>query len=244
MRFSIITVCYNSSATIKNTLDSVDMQTYNNFEHLVIDGKSTDGTLDILDRNLSPNRKVVSELDTGLYDAMNKGIEMSSGEYVLFLNADDVFNGNKSLETLARDIDLKSPEIIMNSIQYFGVGSNRKWIMPSKRLLKPQPHDIPPHPGFVIKREILGHHKIRFDLNYRICADMKFMLESLLVPNISILSSSHILTNMRHGGLSSGSLPQKWFEFYSIYKDLGYSSIQSVIFIITRYWNRLSKQMI
>jgi glycosyltransferase involved in cell wall biosynthesis len=132
MRFSIITVCYNSSATIKSTLDSVDMQTYNNFEHLVIDGKSTDGTLDILDRHLSPNRKVVSELDTGLYDAMNKGIEMSSGEYVLFLNADDVFNGNKSLETLACDIDLKSPEIIMNSIQYFGDGSNRKWIIPSK----------------------------------------------------------------------------------------------------------------
>lgn len=244
MRFSIITVCYNSATTIKDTLESIDDQTYKNFEHLVIDGLSTDDTLDILHRNSSPNRRIVSELDAGLYEAMNKGIDMSSGEYILFLNADDIFEGIGVLESLSNDIDLESPDIITNSIRYFGEGPKRKWILSNSKNLKPQPYNIPPHPGFVIKKKILSYYNIRFDLNYGICADQKLMLTSLLIPNISILSSSRILINMRHGGLSSGSIIQRWLEFYKIYTELGYSSIKSIIFILKRYWNRISRQLV
>ena len=99
-KFSVITVCYNAAATIEDTLQSVITQTYHHIEYILIDGQSTDGTLDIIRRYQSRMAKVVSEPDKGLYDAMNKGLRLATGDYVCFLNAGDCFHEDDTLQQM------------------------------------------------------------------------------------------------------------------------------------------------
>jgi len=100
--FSIITVTYNAEATIEVTMHSVQQQTYQNIEHLIIDGASKDNTLYIIEKNKDAKTKVVSEPDKGLYDAMNKGIRLATGTYLCFLNAGDAFHENDTLEKMVQ----------------------------------------------------------------------------------------------------------------------------------------------
>ena len=103
--FSIITVCYNAAADLRRTIGSVDAQTFRRFEHIIIDGASTDDTPVVLQDSASAGRKIVSEPDQGIYDAMNKGLGMASGDYLIFLNAGDRFHGSDSLQIYADSID-------------------------------------------------------------------------------------------------------------------------------------------
>ena len=98
--FSIVTITWNAHKTIEVTLNSVADQTYKNYEYIVIDGASDDGTIDILDKNRHQINILISESDNGLYDAMNKGLNVATGEYVIFLNAGDTFYNNKTLENI------------------------------------------------------------------------------------------------------------------------------------------------
>ena len=103
--FSIITVCYNAAADLRRTIGSVDAQTFRRFEHIIIDGASTDDTPVVLQDSASAGRKIVSEPDQGIYDAMNKGLGMASGDYLIFLNAGDRFHGSDSLQIYADSIE-------------------------------------------------------------------------------------------------------------------------------------------
>lgn len=102
--FAIITATYNASDTLPITLASVDEQSFNDYEHVIIDGASIDGTVSIVRNATNPRRRIISEPDKGLYDAMNKGIAATSGRYLIFLNAGDKFHAADTLGTLARAI--------------------------------------------------------------------------------------------------------------------------------------------
>ena len=102
--FSIITVSYNAEATIGRTLGSIDEQTFTDYEHLVVDGASTDSTTALVEKAANPARRLISEPDKGLYDAMNKGISRTNGQYLIFLNAGDKFHSPDTLATIARAI--------------------------------------------------------------------------------------------------------------------------------------------
>lgn len=243
MKFSIITVSYNSAKTIQDTVKSVDSQRYRDFEHLIIDGKSTDGTLDLLAKYENSKRRVIAEKDRGLYDAMNKGLDLSEGDYIIFLNADDYLANANVLEIIAKDINEHSPDILMYSIEYFGDGMARKWLLKdSKDVILPESF-VPPHPGFVISNQKVKKHNLNFDLKYKVCADMKFMLEAIRQPKSLKLTSSQILTKMRTGGASSKNIFGRINEFSSIYRELGYPLHLRVILIISRYWNRVIQQI-
>jgi len=243
MKFSIITVSYNSAKTIEDTINSVDNQSYRDFEHLIIDGKSTDGTLDLLARYENPKRRIISEVDKGLYDAMNKGIELSKGDYIFFLNADDYLANSNALEIIVQDIYDHSPDILMYSIEYFGDSMSRKWILKdSKDAFLPESF-VPPHPGFIVSALKVKQHNLSFDLKYKICADMKFMLEAIREPTLVKLTSSQILSKMRKGGASSKNIFGRINEFSSIYKELGYPIYMRIILIMMRYWNRVIQQI-
>lgn len=244
MKFSIITVSFNSFKTIQETLNSVDSQSYLDYEHLIIDGKSTDGTLDLLHGNKNPRRRIISEKDNGLYDAMNKGIELSIGEYIIFLNADDYFADAQSLKLISKDINDYLPDILMYSIKYFGDGMAREWLLKDSKEAFPSHSFVPPHPGFVISTSKVKLHNINFDSRYKICADMKFMLEAIRITTLKKFTSSQILTKMRKGGASSKNIMGRINEIYWIYKEFGYSPPIRIILIITRYWNRIIQQII
>lgn len=119
---SIVTVCYNSEKTLARTLASVDSQTYKNYEHIIIDGKSTDQTIEIIQSKPSDHRRWISERDAGIFDAMNKGIRISNGEYICFLNSDDTFYSDLDLEHVAKACELR-PEILYGKTQIIDEGN-------------------------------------------------------------------------------------------------------------------------
>ncbi|RDY27443.1 glycosyltransferase [Romboutsia weinsteinii] len=219
VKFSIITVCFNSKQTIEETLDSVIKQTYNNYEHIIIDGKSKDGTLDIINRYMSESKKVIllSEEDTGIYNAMNKGIDLASGDLVVFLNSDDTFEPD-ALELINKyyndKIDLiygnvswqekfkgkiyeKELNLAPNMSQ-----SNKKnntHIMSKYHLEKIQNA----HNATFVKTAIIKQNL--FDEQLKICSDYKFFL-NMYIQKRKVLHIPYRITNMKMGGISTTQL--------------------------------------
>lgn len=179
--FSIITVCYNAEGCIEPTLDSVDAQTCHLYEHLIIDGASKDGTLQIVARHDNPLRRVESERDRGIYDAMNKGLGMARGEYVIFLNAGDAFHSPNVLQALA--------DAAMNH-DFPGVLYGNTVLVDAERRVLGNRHLTPPerldsksfaqgmlvcHQAFVPLRRITAP----YDLRYRLSADYDWCIRCL-----------------------------------------------------------------
>ena len=165
---SIVTVCLNSGATLQRTIDSVRNQTYPNIEYIVIDGGSTDGTLKVISRNEECITHWSSEPDRGLYDAMNKGIERATGEWIHLLNADDIYFDDNALTRIVPQLDesrtnyfrmfLKSADGILKTYDF----SYSKWKLYVSAYL--------PHPAMVISRRQYQQVGL-YDLGYRIAAD-------------------------------------------------------------------------
>lgn len=130
-KFSIITVCYNASATIRETIASVLGQTYRELEYIVVDGKSSDGTVEILQSIVDERMKFVSEKDSGIYDAMNKGLKMATGDYLIFMGADDVFYDNGVLTRVAAKVtdgnDVLYGDVMLKKRQKLYNGAFSRW---------------------------------------------------------------------------------------------------------------------
>lgn len=217
MLISLITPAYNSARTISDTLLSVNGQTYREVEHIIVDGLSTDGTLEVVERvdegkaALCPVcRKVVCGKDEGLYDAMNKGIRMAAGEVVGILNSDDFFTApdvlekvaeafeeDETLEAVYGDIHYVYPEDLTKCVRYYSSRVFRCWLM---RL-----GFMPAHPSFYVRRscyERLGLYKT----DYRICADFELLLRYLFVHRIRVRYLPMDFVTMRMGGVSTSGL--------------------------------------
>jgi len=194
-KFSIITVCLNAEHTIRRCLESVLSQSYIDYEHIIIDGVSSDRTLDIVKEY--NNVKWISEPDTGIYDAMNKGIQMSNGEYIVFLNSDDEFLPDFLDRTNSKgDVDY-----ISNAINMIGESQVRVW---NPRL----PNDINfffsmpiPHAGLVVRRLVFEQMGL-FDLHFRIAADFDFVIRLLKAGYKGAANDKPVL-NFYMGGVSN-----------------------------------------
>ncbi len=204
MKISIITVCYNSSMTIEKTILSVKNQTYKNIEYIIIDGDSKDHTLEIIQKHKHTISKCISEPDKGLYDAMNKGIKLATGDLIGILNSDDTFNSNTVIEEISNfhkqnDIDAS----VGNIIQHKENGKIIRFY--SSKYWDPQKLKIgfmPPHPSIFLKRELfnkLGY----YDLGFKIGADYELITRYFLKNNIIWKYSGITTTSMLVGGISS-----------------------------------------
>lgn len=166
IKISIITVCFNAASSIEETIKSVINQTYNNIEYIIIDGGSKDGTLDIIDKYSKYVTHLVSEPDKGIYDAMNKGIELATGRYVNFMNAGDVF----SSDSIISKIEFNNAAVIYGNVikdlQDYRLTINGKPINTIKQRL---PFC---HQSSFTKTELLKNDK--FNLQYKIAADYNF----------------------------------------------------------------------
>lgn len=216
MKISIITVCYNAEKTIEDTIRSVLKQTYKNYEHIVVDGLSTDSTLSILEKY--NHLKVVSEKDCGLYDAMNKGIKMASGDIIAILNADDVLATEHVLSMIVDNFD-DNTDIVYGDIKYCSEDFSKT----VRHFISGEKKDDtfnPAHPSMYIKKEI--YEKVGlYNTNYRIAADYDFMIRCNKA-NVKYKYLKECLVLMRYGGASNGiGYIKNFLECIRIYKNNG-----------------------
>ncbi|XCF07735.1 glycosyltransferase family 2 protein [Tamlana crocina] len=202
MLVSIITVNYNDKLGLERTLKSVQGQTYTNFEHIVIDGGSNDGSKAILEENKNQFSYWVSESDRGIYHAMNKGIIKAKGEYLFFLNSGDDFVENRALQNIAEA--LTGEDIVYFNINKIDGSSVNVEKVPSKLSFSYLYHDLPPHQSTFIKRELFQDYGY-YDENLKIVSDWKFLIIALLKHNATYKHVDKVFTNFYLGGISSNS---------------------------------------
>lgn len=204
MKITIITICYNSAATLEKTILSVAGQSYTNIEYIVVDGNSSDGTLDLIKKHKDKIALWISEPDKGLYDAMNKGIAMATGDLIGVLNSDDTFYSTTIIEEIAHFHHQNSIEASVGTImQHTRTGkvvriySSKNWI-PEKLKIG----FMPPHPSIFFKKNLFSKYG-NYDLGFVIGADYELITRFFLKNKISWKYSGITTTAMLVGGLSS-----------------------------------------
>lgn len=211
IKISIITVSYNSAATILDTFASVLSQTYKNIEYIVVDGDSSDSTVDFIkdyESKFGGRMKWISEPDKGLYDAMNKGIHMSTGDVVGTLNSDDLFCNKDVIKKVAcsfignKDIDAVYADLFYVS-RYNTDIIKRKWISGKQRSFKYGWH--PAHPTFYVKKEVYIKYGA-FNLDFQLASDFEIMLRFIEKYKIKTLYVKEPLVKMRLGGKTNENL--------------------------------------
>lgn len=209
MQVSIITATYNSAHGIEQCIKSVFEQTYKNIEYIVIDNCSKDGTLDIVKNYSEEISRIISEPDKGIFDALNKGIQIASGDIIGFLHADDFYADNTVIEKVVEKFVASESDSVYGDLQYVAKNNVNKVIrnwkageFTQKKLLHGW---MPPHPTFFVKRDVYRKHGL-FNLNYKIASDYELMLRFLGKYNISTSYLDMVLVKMRTGGTSNRNI--------------------------------------
>ncbi|KJS01664.1 MAG: family 2 glycosyl transferase [Desulfobulbaceae bacterium BRH_c16a] len=209
MKISIITVCFNSVETLANTIESVASQMYQDTEYLIVDGGSEDGSVEIIRSNEAKLDRWVSEPDDGIYDAMNKGLSMSTGDIVGFINSDDVYADSNALGQVAEVFVDPSVDACYADLVYV----KRDNLQEVVRYCKSCEYQdglfekgwCPPHPTFFVKKDIFEKMG-NFELSYSMGNDVELMMRFLARYKIESRYIPKILVKMRMGGESNRSL--------------------------------------
>ncbi len=241
MKISIITVAFNSEATIEDTILSVGDQTYPEVEHLVIDGASTDGTRDIIRKHKVTGW--ISEPDKGMYDAVNKGIAMASGDVIGVLNSDDIYAHTHVLENIATvfedpaveacyaDLVYVDPHDTDRVVRYMEACNYREGLF--------QKGWCPPHPTFFVRKKIYARLGV-YDLGYTIGNDVELMMRFLARYQIQSKYLPEIIVKMRAGGVSNRSIGNIFRQNVEILKAARSNKItvSPFIFIFSKIFSR------
>ena len=209
---SIITVCYNSEKYIRDTIESVLNQTYNNIEYIIIDGESTDNTLDIIkeyEPKFNGKIKWISEPDEGIYDAMNKGIAVTSGDIIATLNSDDVYANDKVLENIIEVFNKENCDACYGNVAMVERDDlnqiSRLWKTDSNKYFSQLKFGwVPAHPSFFAKKNLYDKYG-KFDLDFKIAADFDLICRFIEKNNIKLSYLDKTLIKMRIEGTSNNS---------------------------------------
>jgi glycosyltransferase involved in cell wall biosynthesis len=208
MKVSIITVCYNSSATIEDTIKSVKSQTYKDVEYIIVDGGSTDNTNQIVNKYSDFVDLHISEKDEGLYDAMNKGIQRAKGDVVGILNSDDIFCSKNSLAELMSGFTSEHVDGVYSDLVYVRTRDTSKVTrLYSSKIFKQSLIKyglMLPHPTFYVKRSVYRRYGL-YKTDYRVAADFEFIARCVS-KGIELNRVANITIKMREGGISSSGL--------------------------------------
>lgn len=212
MKITVITVCKNSALTLERALSSVAQQNWGSIEHIVIDGGSSDSTFEILKRYSKNLTHVLSGPDNGIYDAMNKGISLSSGDVICFLNADDYYASESSLSLVAQRMEKFSLDALMGDVYFFSK-SNPKRITRRYRSNYFSPKRLawgwmPAHPSLFLRREVVKRVG-KFDDSYKIAGDFEFIVRVFLNQNLKFQHVPKVLVCMQSGGISTNGWRSK-----------------------------------
>jgi glycosyltransferase len=229
VKISIITVVYNNKHTIINAIESVLSQTYKNIEYIVIDGASNDGTVELLNLYATKINIIVSEPDLGIYDAMNKGISIATGDVIGILNSDDVYANEFVLQKIFESFQLNNTaEVLYGNLVYVKKNDINKivrtWISIPYYSNFFEDGNVPPHPSFFVKKSI--YNKIGFfDINYKLAADYEMMFRILKVYNFESFYLNELIVKMRLGGASNNNylnIMKGNIEIVKAWKDNGF----------------------
>ena len=213
LSISIITAVYNRVATIAEALDSVSRQSFADIEHLIIDAQSTDGTLDEIARCRTPAMRVVSEPDQGIYDALNKGMRLSSGNILGVVHSDDALAHEHVLSLVAAAFADPSIDAVYGDLDYVAHDNPerivRRWRSGTFHHDKLRRGWMPPHPALFIRREVFEAHG-GYDTRYRIAAEYEAIVRWFGKGAIRAAYIPEVLVKMRLGGVSNRSLGHIW----------------------------------
>jgi glycosyltransferase involved in cell wall biosynthesis len=244
MNITVITVCYNAAATIADTLDSVAMQDHGAIEYIVIDGGSTDATLDIIRGHRIKVAHLVSEPDRGLYDAMNKGLRLATGDYIGFLHADDVYAAPEVLSRISAEAEASGADVLAGDVDMVSATDLsrivRRYQARTFNIGRLRQGDMPPHPGLYI-----SHPAYRavgeYDLQYRLSADFDLVVRLLHGHKRSLKVLNFVVVNMRLGGASSGPRAL-WNMYKEVVRACRNNGLGSGYFTVaTKYYGKLKQ---
>lgn len=209
MKISIITVTYNSEKYLQDCIDSVRKQNYKNIEHIIIDGKSTDGTVRIIGKNSKYISSWISETDRGMYDAINKGIKMATGDVIGVLNSDDMLASADVIRTIADCFEQEHTDSVYGNLVYVDPANTHKilrfWKGISYKRYRFRYGWMPAHPTFYIRRKLIDNFGL-YESHYYTAADYEFMARYLFRHKVKSCYLDLMVVKMRTGGLSNGNL--------------------------------------
>ena len=234
MKISIITTCYNRVNTIERTILSVLEQDYNDIEYIVVDGASTDGSMDVINKYSDRINKIISEPDTGMYEAINKGILLCTGDIIGLLHSDDEFLSPQVLTHIAQSFKHKDADLVYANglfISYKNGKTVRNWRSGEYSRKKLKFGWLPLHTTVFLKKSVYEKYGL-YDLSYRIAADSDMLVRLLYVHNLKICYIDKYVVRMKMGGLSTllRTQFQKTMEDYRIYSSCGFPFSQGTVF--------------
>lgn len=212
MKVSIITCTYNSATTISDTIRSVNNQTYQNIEHIIVDGVSKDNTLEVVSNLSTERQQIISERDSGIYDAFNKGIRAATGDIVGVLNSDDFFTDNNVITNIVKefnksnidavygDIHFVNPNNLNKPVRYYSSASFKPWKMRFGFMFA--------HPSFYVKRSLYNKYGL-YRTDFKIASDFELLIRFVYINKISTKYIPMDFVTMRTGGASTESLKSK-----------------------------------
>ena len=217
MKVSIITSCFNRATTIRGAIESVLAQDYNDIEFIVVDGSSTDGSLDIIREYADRISIIISEPDHGMYEAINKGIRVATGEIIGLLHSDDFFYDNGVIGRIVERMKRTHADFLYGDGLFVNPDDTNKvvrnWIGGGYRLWKVRHGWLPLHPTCYIRRDVMMRLGL-YNESYKIAADSDLLVRYLLTGGLTVTYLNEYIVRMRMGGLSTDSAKRKkmWEE--------------------------------
>jgi len=238
MKISIITVVWNNNETIKYAIDSVLNQTYKDIEYIVVDGASTDGTVEVVKSYGGKITKFISEKDNGLYDAMNKGISLATGNIVGILNSDDFYVDNNVVKQVVREFNNRGVDSVFADLVYISSSNINKVVRYfDSGQFKPSLFSyglMPAHPTFFVKKSIYEKYG-NFHTNFKNAADFDLLARFICTNKITYHYIDKVIVKMRLGGAST-SFSSIWTNNIEILRACKVNGIKTNIFkILLRY---------
>ena len=239
MKISIITATYNSGKTLRDTMESVLRQTYKDYEYIIKDGGSKDNTVEIIDEyapKFGDKLKVVSEPDKGIYDAMNTGMGMATGDVVGILNSDDFYTSEDALQTIADAFDKNDIDATYGDIHFVKDEDLTKCVRYySSALFKRRYMRLgfmPAHPSFYCKRSVYQKYGY-FDTSYKIAADFENLLRIIFIGKIKMLYIKKDFVTMRTGGASTAGFRSRALIMKEHLRAMKKNGIYSNFFLLS-----------
>jgi glycosyltransferase involved in cell wall biosynthesis len=247
LKVSIITVSFNSAKTIADTIDSVLSQDFPEIEYIIVDGCSTDGTVDIIRQNENRISQWISEKDQGMYDAMNKGIAMATGDVIGILNSDDVYMNTRVVSDLMRLMQSQNTEVVFADLILVD-SSNQNKVLRYYDSGRFHPNKfkygwMPAHPTVFVKREL--YQRVgKFSTTYQSAADYEMLIRMLAIEKASYAYYPKPVVRMRSGGASTSGISRNWILNQEIIRACKENGIYTNLFMLllkvpAKLWGRL-----